>query len=139
MLSSFLVCTHIGEMGKDERRDNVHFPPLVHHRLPTVLSEYRWSLLSVGTFDLPTGASPAVNYPKANVPRVPLHSEIWTYKLNNRVRVFYMIFSSIFICEHENSIGGYKGPTMFELGLLRTLGQFWVSLRTSQVHRVLFM
>ena len=59
MLSSFLVCTHIGEMGKDERRDKCAFSLLlVHHRLLTVLSEPRLSLLSVGTFDLPTGASP---------------------------------------------------------------------------------
>ena len=62
-----------------------------------------------------------------------------------------MIFSFAFVCEHESSIGGYKGPTMyrgehessifgykgptmFDLDLLRTLGQVWVSLGTSQVH-----
>ena len=45
-----------------------------------------------------------------------------------------MISSSIFMGEHENSICGYKGPTMFDLGLLRTLGQVLVSLGTSQVH-----
>ena len=59
MLSSFLVCTHIGEMGKDERRDNVHFSSFwftIDFLL--FLSEHRWSLLSVGAFDLPTGASP---------------------------------------------------------------------------------
>ena len=44
-----------------------------------------------------------------------------------------MISSSIFMCEHESSIGGCKGPTMFDLGLLGTLGQVWVSLGTSQV------
>ena len=45
-----------------------------------------------------------------------------------------MISSSIFIREHESLIGGYKGPTMFDLDLLRTLGQVWVSLGTSQIH-----
>ena len=50
-----------------------------------------------------------------------------------------MIFSSIFICEHESSICGYKGPTMFDLGLLRTLGQVWMSLGTSQVHSICFL
>ena len=57
--------------------------------------------------------APAVNYPKASVPRAPQHSGICTYELN--------------IC-------GYNGPTMFDLSLLRTLGQVWVSLGTSQVH-----
>ena len=74
------------------------------------------------------------------MPRAPLHSGICTYKLDTRVRVFYMIFSSMFMGEHESSICGYKGPTMFrgeyessicdykgptmfDLGLLRTLGQ----------------
>ena len=81
-----------------------------------------------------------------------------------------MIFSFAFVCEHESSIGGYKGPTMygvsmkapfvvirvqpcigvsmktqfvvirvqpcFDLGLLGTLGQVWVSLGTSQVHNI---
>ena len=67
-----------------------------------------------------------------------------------------MIFSFAFVCEHESSIGGYKGPTMyrgehessifgykgptmFDLGLLSTLGQVWVSLGTSQVHNIWFM
>ena len=66
-----------------------------------------------------------------------------------------MILSSAFVYEHESSIGGYKGPTMykgehessicgykgptmFDLDLLRTLDQVWVSLGTSQVHRHLF-
>ena len=57
--------------------------------------------------------------------------------------------------EHESSICGYKGPTMykgehessicgykvqpcFDLGLLGTLGQVWVSLGTSQVHSIWF-
>ena len=47
-----------------------------------------------------------------------------------------MIFSSIVSYEYESSIGGYKGPTMFDLDLLRTLGQVWVSLGTSQVHSI---
>ena len=63
-----------------------------------------------------------------------------------------MIFSSMYMDEHESSICDYKGPTMFDLGLLRTLGQVWVSFRdflgplgmicvslgTSQVHWYLF-
>ena len=66
-----------------------------------------------------------------------------------------MIFSFAFVCEHESSIGGYKGPTMYKgehessicgykgptmfyLDLLRTLGQVWVSLGTSQVLWYLF-
>ena len=40
---------------------------------------------------------------------------------------------TMFRGEHESSICGYKGPTMFDLGLLRTLGHVWVSLGTSQV------
>ena len=38
---------------------------------------------------------------------------------------------TMFKGEHESSIRGFKGPTMFDLGLLRTLGQVWVSLGTS--------
>ena len=63
-----------------------------------------------------------------------------------------MIFSSMFMGEHESSICGYKGPTMLDLGLLRTLGSglgefrdlpgplgmICVSLGTSQVHWHLF-
>ena len=45
-----------------------------------------------------------------------------------------MIFSSMIMGEHESSICGDKGPTMFDLSLLRTLGQVWESLGTSQVH-----
>ena len=41
--------------------------------------------------------------------------------------------------EHESSICGYKGPTMFDLDLLRTLGQVWVSLGASQVHSIWFV
>ena len=84
-----------------------------------------------------------------------------------------MILSFAFVYEHESSIGGYKGPTMykgehessicgykgptmygvsmkaqfvvirvqpcFDLGLLGTLGQVWVSLGTSQVHSTWFV
>ena len=88
MLSSFLVCTHIGETGKDKRRDNVHFSSfwftidflLFCQNIDGVY--WVW-----GRLIFQRAQAPAVNYPKASVPRAPLHSRIWTCKLNNRVGV----------------------------------------------------
>ena len=79
MLSSFLVCTHIGEMGKDERRDNVHFSSfwftidflLSYQNIDGVY--WVW-----GRLIFQRAQAPAVNYPKASVPRASLHSRIYT-------------------------------------------------------------
>ena len=100
--------------------------------------------------------APAVNYPKANVPRAPLHSRIWTCKLNNRVGVsiwfsplhLYMsIKARLVVIRVQPCLGVsmkarfvvIRVQPCFDLGLLGTLSQVWMSLGTSQVHSICFM
>ena len=174
MLSSFLVCTHIGEMGKDERRDNVHFSSfwftidflLSYQNIDGVY--WVW-----GRLIFQRAQAPVVNYLKANVPQAPLHSRIWTCKLNNRVGVSIWFFSlhlyvsmkarlvvirvqpcfgmsmkaRFVVIRVQPCIGVsmkaqfvvIRVQPCFDLGLLGTLGQVWVSLGTSQVHSICFV
>jgi len=100
--------------------------------------------------------APAVNYPKASVPRAPLHSRIWTCKLNNRVGVsiwfsplhlYVSMKARLVVIRVQPCIGVsmkarfvvIRVQPCFDLGLLGTLGQVWVSLGTSQVHNICFV
>ena len=100
--------------------------------------------------------APAVNYPKASVPRAPLHSRIWTCKLNNRVGVsiwfsplhlYVSMKARLVVIRVQPCIGVsmkaqfvvIRVQPCFDLGLLGTLGQVWVSLGTSQVHSIWFV
>ena len=157
MLSSFLVCTHIGEMGKDERRDNVHFSSfwftidflLSYQNIDGVY--WVW-----GRLIFQRAQAPVVNYLKANVPQAPLHSRIWTCKLNNRVGVsiwfsplhLYVSMKALLVVIRVQPCIGVSMKAQFvvirvqpcfDLGLLGTLGQVWVSLGTSQVHSIWFV
>ena len=113
-LSSFLVCTHIGEMGKDERRDNVYFSSFwfTIDFLPFYqnIDGVYWVW---GRLIFQRAQAPVVNYLKANVSQAPLHSRIWTCKLNNRVGDPIWFSPLHLLYEHESSIGGYEGPTMY--------------------------
>ena len=154
-LSSYVLI--FGEMGKDERRDNVHFSSfwftidflLFCQNIDGVY--WVW-----GRLIFQRAQAPAVNYHKASVPRSPLHSRIWTCKLNNRVGVsiwfsplhLYMSMKARLVvirvqpCIKVSMKARFvviRVQPCFDLGLLRTLGQVWVSLGTSQVHSTWFV